>query len=290
MTPVERSQGSGIAAVCVALVGFSWGFLLVKLIDLPAPVLAFWRVLIGAGTLGAVAVVWRVPWPSAWRDVVIAGLCFGVHQLLFIEATHRTSIGTVALLSTMQPLPVALLSHRLVGEKVKGSFFIWVVLALIGVAVVLHANVGDQSRTLSGDVLAVLNLFLLTGYTLFSKRARMAGAHTLTLTAAMLGVSLIVITPVALWVGVRLPSRPEWGYLLLLALGSGNGHLLVNWAHSRVRAALLVLLMSALPVLAALWAHLVLGEPFGAGHVVGMVLVIAAIELARRSDARGAPA
>jgi probable blue pigment (indigoidine) exporter len=279
----NETRGAGIAAVFLALAGFSWGFTLAKLIGLPAPVIAFWRLLIGAGTLALAGVALRTPWPRS-RFVVLAGLAFGVHQLLYITATQTTSIAVVALIGATQPLLIAAVSHRTVGEHVPRALFACSLLALVGVGFVVHANLDASSRTLRGDLLAVANLFMVTIYFLAAKRARLDGAATVTLTAAILGIAFVVVTPFALYAGVVAPAGSQWAFLLLLALASGNCHLLLNWAHRRVTAALAALILAGLPVLAGVWAHLVLDEPLDWRHVVGMAVVVGAIELGRRAD------
>ena len=72
--------------------------------------------------------------------------------------------------------------------------------------------------------------------------------------------------------------------LAVLALLPGNGHLLVNWALPRVSAALGSLILTAVPLLASLWAHLIFHEPYGPLHLIGMTMVAAAIEGGRRSE------
>jgi len=249
------------------------------------PVLAFWRLLIGSATLIAVALIWRVPWPRSRLLVLLAGIAFGGHQLLYITATHSTSVAIVALMGATQPLLIAMVSRRTIGERVPRAMYGCGVLALAGVAIVVHANLDDSSRSLGGDLLAAVNVVVVTAYFLLAKRARLEGAPSLTLTAGILFVALLVVLPAALHAGVAEPGKTAWIYLLLLALGSGNGHLLLNWAHRHVTAALAALILALLPVLVAIWAHLVLGEPLGWSHAAGMVLVIAAIELGRRADA-----
>lgn len=276
---------TGVAAIAVAATIFSWGFVIVKYVALPAPVIATWRLLIGAAFLATVAKVTRAPWPTNYPAVIAAGLAFGVHQLLYINAAQRTSIAIVAIIGAMKPLVVTLVARRVVGEKVPAAFRLWAVVALSGVALVVFANYRDQSRTLFGDLLAVANLFAVTGYLLFSKRARMEGAHTLTFTACMIGIAMLVVAPGLLFVDVMLPSEGwQWGLIALLALGPGNGHLLINWAHRRVSAALLTLVLSLVPLMASIWAHLVFGEPYGWLHVGGMALVVLAIEGGRRAE------
>ncbi|MFW6049972.1 MAG: DMT family transporter [Myxococcota bacterium] len=291
MDAEARRTGAGLAALVLAVTAFSWGFIIVKALGLPAATIGFWRLLVGAGVLSAVALALRVAWPPAWGPVVGAGVCFGLHQLVFIAATQLTSVAIVTLIVALQPLVVALVSRRTVGEEVPPRLWLWASVGVLGVAIVVLANLGDASRSLAGDLLAMLNLFLFTAYFLFSKRARILGAPTLTLTAGMLVVALVVVAPALLFVS---PARPlegwQWGLVAVLALVPGNGHLLVNWAHMRVSAALASLVLAAVPLLASVWAWLLFGEPYGPWHLVGMILAALAIEGGRRVEARRARA
>ena len=290
MPSSNRSRtATGVAAVVGAATIFSWGFVIAKYLGLPAPVIATWRLLIGARFLAVVAAAMKIPWPSRLPAVIAAGVAFGIHQLLYITASQRTSIAIVAIIGAMKPLVVTLVSRRVLGEEVPRVFRAWALVALLGVACVVFANYRDGSRTLFGDLLAVANLLSVTAYILFSKRARMEGAATVTFTASMFAVALVVVAPGLLFVDVTLPQADwQWGLIALLALGPGNGHLLVNWAHRSVTAALLTLVLSLVPLLASVWAYLVFDEPYGPLHVLGMLLVIGAIEGGRRAEVRAA--
>jgi len=283
-----KETGAGLAALVLALLGFSWGFVIIKLIPLPTPTIAFWRLVIGVGTLSTVALATRTRWPSRWGAVMGAGIAFGAHQFAIVLATKGTTIAVVTLISASMPLLVALLSRRAVGEPVPETLGWCAVLALAGIWIVVQANLGDRGRTLAGDLWSVASMLGYLAFFLFTKRAREQGAHTLTLTAAMLGIALIVVTPGLLLSGEILPRRgTDLALIALMALGPGNGHLLVNWAHLRVSATLSSLVLAALPLLASVWARLVFGEPFTWRHVTGMVLVVVAIEIGRRSERYG---
>ncbi len=281
-------DGGGVLAVVVALVAFSWGFPLVKVLPLPAATITTWRLVVGAAVLLGVAVARRAAWPRRAGPVVAAGLAFGLHQLLYAAAIQRTTIAIVTLAGALQPLLVAVVSRRTVGEAVPRALVGWSTCALAGIAVVVLATLDDGARSLGGDLLAVANLFAYTGYFLASKRGREDGAPTLTFTACVLAVALVVTAPALLLGGPAIPSGgAQWGTLALLALVPGNGHLLVNWAHPRVTAALSSLVLAALPLLASVWAALLFDEPYTWRHVLGMLLVLAAVEGGRRAERRG---
>ncbi len=266
---------------------FSWGFVIVKALGLPAPAIAVSRLAIGAAVLFAAALIFKVRWPRNLAPVVLAGVCFGMHQLLYIVATQRTSIAIVTLMGALQPLLVSIVSRRTVGEPVPRALRGWALVGVLSVLLIVHANLGDSSQSLLGDLLAVVNLLAFTAFFLFTKRARLEGAPTVTLTASIFAVAMLVAAPALLFVSPVLPAHGwQWGLIALLALGPGNGHLLVNWAHSRVSATLASLTLGAVPLLASIWAHFVFGEPYGPEHVAGMVLAMVAIEGGRRAEVR----
>lgn len=264
----------------LASFAFSWGFILVKGAGLAPAVCAFYRLLFGAGTLLAIALV-RGSTLRPSGAVIGAGIAFGMHQILFIGATQTTSIALVTLIQSLQPLIVGALSQRALRERVPRGLYGCALLALLGVATVMYANRGLPNTSLYGVLLSLLNLATYTAFFLFSKRARARGAQTLSLTALSLGIALLSILPFLYWTP---PSGEGWqiGLMLLMALLPGNGHLLVNWAHPRVGATLSSIILALVPVFASLWAHLIFGEPYGPLHVLGTLLTLSAVELGRR--------
>ncbi len=285
MAQAPRSSGAGIAAVVLTVTGFSWGFILIKEIPLPPPVLAFWRVLGGACFLGTIALILRTPWPRP-RLVMTAGGAFAAHQLVFIAATKMTSVAIVTTIGATQPLLVLLVSRPLVGERPEPRLYLAALAALGGVALVVLGAAHDASRSTTGDLLAVANVVLFTGYFLAAKRARLAGAPTITFTAGFLLCALPVIAVAMLvWTGAEAPhGGRQLGLLAVLVLGPGNGHLLLNWAHTRVTAALASLILALVPMLSSVWAWAILDESFTWKHAAGIALVIASIEFGRRVE------
>ena len=282
-------QAQAVGAVTLAATGFSLGFIIAKGIRLPPTTVAFGRTWAGALLLLAVVRARRrglswLPPRDAWRPVILAGLSFGAHQMLFISASQATSISIVTLLQGLQPLLVAMVSRRLLDEPVPRALAGASMAAVGGVATVVLANQHDASHSATGDLLAVLNLFAFLGYFLASKLARNTGLDSLSLTAWSLTVAAVVLTPGFIARGDwTLPAAWQLGLILFHAWIPGNGHILVNWAHSHSSAALASVLLSLVPVLASLWAYLLFDEPYGVWHIVGTLLTLGAIEAGRRA-------
>ena len=279
-----RGERTGLLAVVTAVTMFSSGPIIIKFVELSPAVLSLIRLLIGGLVLGAVGLVVGIRWPRPqWVALLLAGLAFGGHQVAFISAVQHTSVAIVTLLVATQPLLVAFVSQPLLGEAVPRRLFLCSVVALTGVAVVLSGSLDHGSHSWWGDLWALANLGVWTAYFVLAKRIRTAGVSTLSFTVAMMWLALLVVVPLLLFESTGgLPTSSDWLLIALVALGPGNGHLLLNWAHPRVRAALSSLALTLVPVLSSLWAWLALGEPYTIRHVGGMALVIVAVEWGRR--------
>ena len=129
---------------------------------------------------------------------------------------------------------------------------------LVGVTLLLHASVAFSSTGLAGDTLGVVTAMFYAGYILAVKGLRDRGETTLHLMAVTTTITAVFLLPVALASGEQmLPGSADgWWILIGLALVS--------------------------PVLAALFAWMLLSEALVPRQVLGGIIVLAGIYLARR--------
>ncbi len=217
---------------------------------------------------------------------ILAGLFFGCHQILYITATQKTSIAMVTMIGSTSAVWVALLSQRVVGEAVPAKVFGYAAIAVVGVSITAFWTSGNAGHSTEGIAYAVANVCVFTGYLLASKVARTSGVPTLAFTTQIHWIAAFMVVPFALWRNGGTLPYPSFNDAVLLAImvcGPGNGHLLLNWAHPRVPAALVGVFVNIVPLLASLWAYLLLGEVLTKYHAIGFALVLVGIEGARRT-------
>ncbi|MEY2565709.1 MAG: hypothetical protein QOE35_238 [Actinomycetota bacterium] len=260
----------------------TWGFgpILIKEIEVPGLVLAFWRLWLGFAVmaLAMAATGRRVRWASVRRSA-IGGACFGVNVALFVSAVQRTSVAEVTLISSFQPVLVLLVAGPLFGERPGRREIGLVAAALVGVAVFEAGAARGPVWSLSGDVLAVGALLTFTGYYLASKQVR-EHLDAIEYMACALLVAAAVVTPIAVLSGQPLGAvhGASWMWLALFVLFPGAlGHFLVNWAHAFVDVTISSVIVVGLPVVAALLALVLLGEPLGPLEVAGGLVVITCV-------------
>ena len=162
---VQHRRG-GLPLLAVALAVFAWGFgpLFVKGIDASAPTIVLWRVTIGSAIGSAFAYV--MGGRITLRLVVVAfpaAVCFALSFMFGYASFQETSIVNATLIPSMQPVLILLLATRMFGERRTGVELAYSALALAGVVVVV-AGASSDGATLQGNIFAVANLLVFTGY------------------------------------------------------------------------------------------------------------------------------
>jgi drug/metabolite transporter (DMT)-like permease len=288
--PGARATPLGVAAVLTAITGFSLLNVIVKLSRAPALTFAFDRLWLGAAVMAIVSVVARrrLSWTSI-RASIAPGVLFGLNIALFVSALKRTSVADVLIIGALQPALTMLVAGRLFGERLTGHHVAWTAVSVGGVVLVTVGSSGTPVWSLSGDLLAVGSLLAFTVYFLVSKSVRRQVPAIEYMTAVTL-IAAIVVTPLTLLSGQRLPGL-RWQdavWLGLFVLGAQGGHVLLAWAHAQVDVSVSSLMILAEPIIAAVAALVVLGEPIRPLEIAGGVVVIVSVgAILRRATTSG---
>jgi drug/metabolite transporter (DMT)-like permease len=160
--------------------------------------------------------------------------------------------------------------------------------SLIGVVLVVIGSSGTPIWSLEGDLLAVGALLAWTTYWLVSKHVRRDVPAIDYMTAVTI-TAAVVVTPVALLSGESFAIRwQDWLWLLLFVAGAQGGHSLLAWSHAQVDVTISSLLILAEPVISAVAALLILGEPLPALSIGGGFLTVVAVGSVIRRATRAA--
>lgn len=284
----RRAAPAGVGAVLLAVSLFSVLNLVVKLSHASAAVFAFYRLWLGAaGMVLASLATGR----TRWRRLGVTaapGALFGLNILLFFSALKRTSVADVLIIGALQPALTLLVAGPLFGERVTRSDLAWTLVSVGGIVAVTVGSSGNPVWSLTGDLYALAALVAFTVYFLISKRIR----RSLSALEYMTGVTMtaaVLVTPAALLTGQSLRVRAiDWLWLLAFVVGAQGGHVVLAWAHEQVDVSISSLLILAEPVISAVAALLVLGEPLAPLEVIGGVVVIGAMAVVVRRATRDA--
>jgi drug/metabolite transporter (DMT)-like permease len=255
--------------------------------------LSFFRLLIGSLVLVPLARVERHDtgrlsradrWHVFWMGLLgFAGaFAFGNWGIRLSTATNA------ALLITVEPISLILLSPLVLGERLTRREVVGVMLTLLGATVIVVNGIPGVSVALAphwrGDLLLVLSGLAYASYSLFARDV-LARHRALPVTAwsILWGTAAMVPFATAEWLA---GDRPEWtwpvvlGTLYLGLVITALGYLLWNWALERVEAPRVAIFLNIQPLVGALLGALWLHETLTPFTVAGGLLILAGVHVA----------
>ena len=246
--------------------------------------------------MGALAWYMRAPWPRTareWLHIGVSGvLVHGVYLGgVFIAIGHGLPAGVTAIVVGLQPVLTALGAGLLLGERVRPTQWAGLALGFVGVALVVAHKVvgsvsgeGGASMVLTMLLPALIALLAITAGTLYQKRfchsfdLRPGSVIQFLPTLALTGLAaLFTETMVVHWT----PSFVfALGWLVLvLSLGAVS---LLNVLIRNGSAVNVASLFYLVPPSTALIAWALFGETLSGLALLGMVLTVLGVWLARK--------
>lgn len=213
-----------------------------------------------------------------WKSAVLGLLNFGAFFALLFVAAYRLPGGVAALAGAVQPLLVAVLAARVLGERL-GPVKLGAGAA--GIAGVGLLVLSADARLDAVGVAAALGgaASMAAGIVLTKRWPPPAGP--LVSTAWQLVAGGVFLVPVMLIAeGPVLPSMTPAnlaGYLYLAVVGTVLAYWLWFRGIARLPASSVSFLSLLSPVVAAAAGAVVLGESFTAGQLLGLVLILGAL-------------
>lgn len=222
------------------------------------------------------------------RLLLAAGIAFAGDLAFWHWSIQYTSVANSTLLANLASIFVTLAAWVLWKQRPSALFLAGLAAALAGVGLLVRASLGFSPTALLGDGLGVVTAMFYAGYLLSVKDLRDRGAAAIQLMAVTTTITAVILLPVALASGEALLPDTATGWLKLLGLAwishaAGQGLIAYALAHLPAGFSSVGLLFQ--PVMAALFAWVLLGESLSVLQVVGGLVVLAGIALARRGSA-----
>ncbi|MTD15032.1 EamA family transporter [Nakamurella sp. YIM 132087] len=249
-----------------------------------------WRFALLAVLLLTVAAVLRKPLPTSWRawgrQTLLAVLSqVGYLFLVFEGVTQGVHGGTTSLIAALQPLLVATVAGRLLGERSTPLMWLGMLLGLGGVALAVSGDLQQTGTPLWAYALPTAGMLCLAIGTVLTRRLDPPEDlfPTITMQAVITGVILFVaaafagqVAPPAgglFWVAVG------W----LLALASLGGYVMYVFVNRTQGATVVSTLLYLTPPTTMLWVFLMFGEPISVLGLVGLAVSAVGVVLVLRS-------
>jgi len=248
-----------------------------------------------------------VPW--AWRGMVAAKLSREDHWRLALTGVvgftlafalgnwglaHSTA-SNAALLITVEPASLILLSPLLLGERLSGREGLGAVLAILGAAVIVVNGIPGVTQALvphwRGDVILIVSGVAYAAYSLLA-RPVLLRHPALVVTAYSIFWGAVAMLPLAVLEWASGPP-PVWtpraiaGTLYLGVVMTALGYAVWNWCLERVETPRVAIFLNIQPLGGALLGVWWLGERLTAFTVAGGLLILAGLHLTVKAGRRG---
>jgi drug/metabolite transporter (DMT)-like permease len=274
-----------LGATCIAL-----SPIFVRLSEAGPIATAFWRTALALPALWLLYLAQprAAPRSSLPRVLLVAaGLAFAGDLAFWHAAIGLTSVANSTLLANLASIFVTLAAWAFLRQRPTALFLAGLAAALGGVLLLVQSSLRFSAHGLLGDALGVVTALFYAGYLLAVKELRDRGCGTLLIMAVTSTITTLALLPIALLSGERIVPVSSGGWLDLVGLAlishaAGQG--LIAYALAHLPAAFSSVSLLLQPVMAALFAWLLLAEPLSPLQFAGGAVVLAGIYLARRGS------
>lgn len=279
-----------IGALILGSAALAFAPIFVRLSDTSPAASGFWRMALAAPVLWLWVAQSEQRTPATtqtpWMLLILAGAFFAADIAAFHESIRLTSVANASLELNLAPLFVTLGAWLLFRQRVSGLFCTALVITLAGAAMTIGPNVQASSAALTGDALGVLAGLFYACYMLTMKPLT-ASVSTARIMAVYTTGAAILLLPYALMSGGTWLPQTASGWLVLAGLAVGVhvvGQSLVAYGFAALPAQLSSVNLLLQPVFAALYAWALLGEAMTSLQMMGGLVVLLGIYLAKRGS------
>lgn len=282
----HRPPATALAAVVIANVALAFGPWFVRLADVGPVAAAFWRIVLAAPILVAMAAAtgWHIRRLSGGLliTLMLAGIAFAADLGSWHLGIVRTTLANATLFGNSATLifPIyGFIALRTAPTRTQAAAL---ALATAGGALLMGRSYSVDPRHLTGDLLCMLAGILYAVYFILMARARAAMPPLPALALSTLA-SVIPLIGFALLLGEKV--MPEhWTPLIGLALASqvlGQGMMI--YALGKLSPLVIGIALLIQPVVAATVGWIAYDERLALADLAGALLVAAALVLVRRA-------
>jgi drug/metabolite transporter (DMT)-like permease len=302
MMKPERSEVSALLALLAGALAIGSSGIFVRIAETGPVAAAFWRGALALPPLALWALIERRTPRAVERarprgmllepGFLWAGVFFAADIALYHLSLMRTSVAAASLEANTAPIVVTILAWALWGERPRLGFVLATLLAFGGLLLMMSPKLGAGGARVGGDLLALGAAWFYAAYILAVARLRGRHGTGAVMFASTLIFSLLLL-PLPLLMGEKLLPDTVRGWLVLAALAlsaQALGQSLIAYALAHLPATLGSVGLYLQVIAATVYAWLLLGERLRPVQLLGGVIVLIGIALARASrNARRRP-
>ncbi len=224
--------------------------------------------------------------PRAYARLMLAGVFIGLDLSLWHWAIVSTSVANATLFANFASLFVTVGAWLFFGDRITRLFLVGLALALVGASGMMLNDVSLGASHIVGNLLALGAAVFYAGYLLSVKslRAQFPTATVMAWSAVGAAGTMLALTLLTEHELVA-TSLTGWAVLLGLAwVSHAGGQGLIAFSFRQLPASFSSVSLLLQPVLAAVFAWILLGEPLSLGQGLSGAVVLVGIVMARRGS------
>ncbi|ACI98915.1 DMT family transporter [Rhodospirillum centenum] len=293
-TPLARAERRALMLLALGTAAIALSPIFFRLSEIGPIASAFWRVTLALPLLG----LWRVAEIKRnggagsprnlrdWAGLFAAGLFFAGDLAFWHWSLTHTTVANATLFANSAPVFVTLVGWLFFRRRFSPRFLLGLTGALAGAGLLIGASVQIGPDHVVGDGLGMVTAMFLAGYLITVERLRMRfSTATIMVWSAVAGaLSLLLL---ALATEPVLVPHTATGWLVLLGLAvisHAGGQSLIAYSMAHLPVAFTSVSLLLQPLLAAIFAAVLLGEAIGGLQVAGGIVILAGIVLARQGS------
>lgn len=295
-TETPRSETKALAAALVTVVLWASAFVGIRAaaVDFSPGSMAFARLFVGVLALGAFVVTrpWTRPTPRDLTLIVAAGIAwFAAYNVVLNVAERLVDAGTAAMLVAVGPIFIALFAGLFLGEGFPRRLMAGCLVAFAGAVVIGVGTSADATATAStpfGVILCLLAAILYaSGVTLQKPVLRNLSALQVTWLACLVGAIACLPFAPGLIDEARAAEPVNLAWVVFLGIfPTSIGFTTWAYALARMSAGRAGAMTYLIPPTAIIISWLLLGETPPVVAILGGLLCIAGVVVARSSSLR----
>jgi drug/metabolite transporter (DMT)-like permease len=250
-----------------------------------------WRFVVLSAVLLLIGLTLRksLPGPEAWRrQAVLATLCQVGYLVFVFEGVSRgVHGGTAALIAALQPLLVATVAGRFLGERSSTSMWVGMLLGLCGVGIVVSGDISMAAASPSSYLLPAAGMLCLASGTVLTRRLRPPEDLFQTIMMQSVVTAVLLMTAALVLGRASAPADPDFWVAVawLVILPSLGGYVMYVFVTRSEGATVVSTLLYLTPPVTMLWVFLMFGEPLTLIHLLGLLVSAAGVLLVLRGRA-----
>ena len=293
-SPAARAQPANLVAIGALLLGataIATSPLFVKVSETGPVATAFWRVFLALPLLWIWSMLEQRERHNASFAMdrglfVAAGIFFAGDLAVWHWSIVLTSVANSTLLANLAPIFVALAAWLLFRQQLRGKFLAGLAIAVTGMTLLIGGDFQLEGRELIGDALGVVTAMFYAGYQMTVTRLR-ARVATSTIMAWSGLITALILLPIALASGEQLLPVSSMGWIKLIGLALISqvaGQSLIAYAMAHLPATFSSVGLLFQPVMATLFAWVLLSEAVSMLQLAGGVTVLIGIRMVHLAE------